>query len=83
VADSAEDNSDLITGSDINPILDNGSPYSAGGLENIITLSLALGIPVKLAPLDCPQIYHGFREECSNARLAIGIWNLPKTKQPF
>jgi hypothetical protein len=77
VADSAEDNSDLVTASDINPILDNGCLKSAGGLENIVTLSLALGIPVKLAPLDCPPFYHGYGEECSNARFTIGIWNLP------
>ena len=77
MADSAEDNSDLVNTSDINPILDNGCPKSAGGLENIITLSLALGIPVKLAPLDRPPFYHGYGGECSNARLTIGIWNLP------
>jgi hypothetical protein len=27
--------------------------------------------------LDCPPFYHGYGEECSNARLTIGIWNLP------
>jgi hypothetical protein len=77
VADSAEDNSDLVTASDINPILDNGYPKSAGGLENILPLSLALLIPVKLAPLNCTPFYHGYGEECSNACLTIGVWNLP------
>ena len=77
MADSAEDNSDLVTPSYINPILDNGCPKSAGGLENIITLSLALGIPVNLSPLDFPPFYHGYGEKFSNARLTIGIWNLP------
>ena len=35
------------------------------------------GIHVKLAPLDYQPFYHSYGEEYSNARLTIGIWNLP------
>jgi hypothetical protein len=62
---------------DWNPILDNGCPKSAGGLDNVILLSMALGIPIKLSALDCAPFHHGYGEACSDARLTIGIWNLP------
>jgi hypothetical protein len=62
---------------DWNPILDNGCPKSAGGLDNVISLSMALGIPVQLSALDYAPFYHGYGEACSDARLTIGIWNLP------
>jgi hypothetical protein len=77
VADSADDKVHLLTPTDLNPILDNGCPKSAGGLENVINLSLALGISPELLPLDCPPFYHGYGEQCSNASLTIGIWALP------
>jgi hypothetical protein len=77
VADHETNKATLLTPVDWNPILDNGCPKSAGGLENVISLSMALGIPVHLSALDCAPFYHGYGEACSDARLTIGIWNLP------
>jgi hypothetical protein len=77
VADPDATKATLLTPVDWNPILDNGCPKSAGGLENVISLSMALGIPVHLSALDCAPFYHGYGEACSDARLTIGIWNLP------
>jgi hypothetical protein len=58
---------------DWNLILDNGCPKSAGGLYNVISLSMALDIPVQLSALDFAPFYHGYGEACSDARLTIGI----------
>lgn len=77
MADPDTSKATLLTPVDWNPILDNGCPKSAGGLENVISLSMALGIPVHLTALDCAPFYHGYGEACSDARLTIGIWNLP------
>jgi hypothetical protein len=48
VADHDTNKATLLTPVDWNPILDNGCPKSDGGLENAISLSMALGIPVHL-----------------------------------
>jgi hypothetical protein len=77
VADPDTNKATLLTPVDWNHILDNGCPKSAGGLENVISLSMALGFPVHLLALDCAPFYHGYGEACSDSRLTIGIWNLP------
>jgi hypothetical protein len=69
VADHDTNKATLLTPVDWNPILENGCPKSAGGLENVISLSMALGIPVHLSALDCAPFYHGYGEACSDARL--------------
>jgi hypothetical protein len=59
-----------------NLIIDNGCLKSAGCLENVISLSITLGIPFHLSALDCATFYHGYGEACSDARLTICICNL-------
>jgi hypothetical protein len=76
VADTLPDDAQRLTPSDPNPILDGGCPKSAGGLESVVSLSLALETPVELSPLDCEPFFHGYGTECSDARLTIGIWYL-------
>jgi hypothetical protein len=76
VADHDTNKATLLTPVDWNPILDNGCPKSSGGLENVISLSMALGIPVHLSALDCAPFHHGYGEACSDERITIGIWNL-------
>ena len=75
---------------DPNPILDIGCPRSAGGIESAIALCLAMGLDFELEPLDCAPFYHGYGENCSDAKLTIGILRLPledpkgnKVKIPF
>jgi hypothetical protein len=77
VADLAAGDTSLITRHELNPILDNGCPRSAGGLENVTALALALNIPLILDNLDCKPFYHGYGETCSDAKLTIAIWRLP------
>jgi hypothetical protein len=77
VADHDKNKATLLTPVDWDPILDNGCPKSAGGPENVIYLSMALGIPFHLSALDCAPFYRGFEEACSDARLTRCIWNLP------
>ena len=36
-----------------------------------------MGIDFELEPLDCEPFYHGYGENCSDARLTIGVWRLP------
>jgi hypothetical protein len=76
VADNFPDDAQRLTPSDPNPILDGGCPKSAGGLESVVSLCLALETPVELPPLDCEPFLHGYGTECSDARLTIGIWYL-------
>jgi hypothetical protein len=76
VADTLPDVAQRLNPSDPNPILDGGCPKSAGGIESVISLCLALETPVELSPLDCEPFFHGYGTECSDAPLTIGIWYL-------
>jgi hypothetical protein len=73
VADLAAGDSSLITRHELAPVLDNGCPRSAGGLENVTALALALNIPLILDNLDFKPFYHKYGETCSDAKLTIAI----------
>ena len=60
-----------------NPILEKGCPRSVGGIWSAVALCLELGIDFELEPLDCEPFYHGYGENCSDAKLTIGVWQLP------
>jgi hypothetical protein len=77
VAELTAEDPNVFTNHELNPILDNGCPRSAGGLENIVALSHALGISLHLGDLDCKPFFHHYGEECSNAKLVFAIWKLP------
>jgi hypothetical protein len=51
VADHDTNKANLLTPVDWDPILDNGCRKSAGRLENVISLSMALDIPIHLSAL--------------------------------
>jgi hypothetical protein len=76
VADISTDHDQLLVKADLNPIQDGGCPRSAGGLDSVASICTALGISVKLTPLDCDPFFHGYGENCADSRIAIGIWNL-------
>lgn len=61
---------------DPNPILDQGCPRSAGGIEAARALCKALHIDFKLEPLDCDPFLHGYGKNCADAHITIGIWRL-------
>jgi hypothetical protein len=46
------------------------------GLHSVVSLCLALQIPVDSSPLDCDPFCHVYGNECSYARITIGTWNL-------
>jgi hypothetical protein len=46
------------------------------GLHSVVSLCLALQIPVDSSPLDCDPFCHVYGNECSYARINIGTWNL-------
>jgi len=62
---------------DPNPIIDTGCPKSVGGINYALLICNSLRIPFELEPLDCEPFYHGYGMECSEAKLVVGIWNLP------
>ena len=72
--------SDIRPGSpDPNPIMDIGCPSSISGVKSAVALSLAMGIDFKLRCLDCEPFYHGYGTNCTDAELAMAIWDMPIT----
>jgi hypothetical protein len=77
VAEIAAQDHNVFTNHELYPILDNGCPKSADGLENIVALSYALCISIHLENLDCKPFFHCYGEEYNNAKLVFSIWELP------
>ncbi len=60
-----------------NPIIDTGCSRDVFGIDYAVAMCNAIGIHFDLELLNCDPFYHGYSVKCSEAKLAIRIWNFP------